>query len=87
MQLNITELSVNMAIQNLTTIVMATGEMSDQNIENLDVVNTIFSETASLLSGPRSSLGISSFKEVIQKRKIFYLSHNISDHRKHYHNT
>ena len=53
-----------MAMNNLTTIVTATSEASDQNSDNLAVVDIILSETATLLSGPRSSLAISYVKEV-----------------------
>ena len=71
LQLTITESSVGMAIENLTTIVMASGEMSDQNSDNLAVVDTIFSETATLLSGPRTSLAINYVKQVRATNKAF----------------
>ena len=71
LQLTITESSVGMAIENLTTIVMATGETSDQNSDNLAVVDTIFSETATLLSGPRTSLAISYVKQVRATKRPF----------------
>ena len=51
-------------MENLTTVVMATSETSDQNSDNLDVVDIILSETATLLSGPRTALAISYIKQV-----------------------
>ena len=47
-----------MAMSNLTAIVSATSESSDQNSENLAVVDTILSGTATLLQGSGTTLAI-----------------------------
>ena len=39
-----------MAISNLTSVVMATSELSDQNGDNLAVVSTVMKQTAELLN-------------------------------------
>ena len=53
-----------MAMNNLTAIVESTSETSDQNSDNLAVVDTVLSETAALLSGTSTSLDIKYVKEV-----------------------
>ena len=53
-----------MAMNNLTAIVGSTSETSDQNSDNLAVVDTVLSETAALLSATSTSLDIKYVKEV-----------------------
>lgn len=64
MQKNITASTVGMTMSNLTGIVNATSETSDQNSDNLAVVDTILSGTAALLQGPGVDLPIDDVTEV-----------------------
>ena len=64
LQANITTATVGMAMNNLTAIVGSTSETSDQNSDNLAVVDSVLSETAALLSGTSTSLDINYVKEV-----------------------
>ena len=50
--MNITSENVATVILNLTSIISATNTTEDQNIDNVNTVQTVLSQTASLLRSP-----------------------------------
>ena len=68
--MNITTDTVSMAVNNLTTIVMATMEESDQNSDNLAVVELVFRRTAALLQKKAEDLSVTAVTNVRIEIKI-----------------
>ena len=50
--MNITSENVATVINNLTSIISATNTTEDQNIDNVNTVQTVLAQTASLLQSP-----------------------------------
>ena len=53
-QISITEDNIGTVINNLTVVVMTTNETADQNEDNLQVVRTALTQTATLLQNVSS---------------------------------
>ena len=70
--MNITTDTVSMAVNNLTTIVMATVEESDQNSDNLAVVELVFRRTAALLQKSPGDLSVTAVTNVRIEFKKHY---------------
>ena len=70
--MNITTDTVSMVINNLTTIVMATVEESDQNSDNLAVVELVFRRTAALLRKSPGDLSVTAVTNVRIEYKKHY---------------
>ena len=64
MQVNITVDNVEMVVNNLAEIVAMTTEPADQNADNIQIISTIISKTASLLGQPSVATNLE--PEVIQ---------------------